>query len=195
MVKLNMGLKSALLSLAVISAMPVATTRTQEAPAAVSNAIMAFVKDHKVVFVGAAAWFIIDTRLRTRSREAFSMDDLKQDFADLLSSLNIFDTKLYKQLVFLFDKYVIGLPIKLEDATKRHPKDENGIVSTVKTKKMSQKPFGVYGLVDAYVLSKVKAFSENIPVIAGFYVMLKDPMQWFADANAKAIQGNKPSVR
>jgi len=175
MVKLNMGLKSALLAVTMMVAVP-ATTRTQEASSSVANTILSFVKSNKVAFVGAAALFIIDTRLRTRSRAEFSMDDLKQDFQELLNSMNILDSKLYKQLVFLFDKYVIGLPIKLEDCTKRMAKDEDGMVLTVKTKKLSQKPFGVYGLFDAYVLSQVKKFAtETCAAAALLYVYLHSP--------------------
>jgi hypothetical protein len=186
MVKLNMGLKSALLSLVVISAMPVATTHTQEMPSVVSNAVMSFVKDHKVAFVGAAAWFIIDTRLRTRTKATFSMDDLKQDFADLLTSLNVFDAQLYKQLVFLFDKYIIGLPIKIKDSTIRTQNADGSIVA-VKDNKLVQKPFGVYGLVDAYVLSQVKKFTtETVAAGALIYAYLKFPKLMFAGAEATA---------
>jgi hypothetical protein len=188
MANLNMGLKSALLAVTMLVAVP-ATTRTQATVASVSNSILSCVKSNKAAFIAAAALFIIDTRLRTRSRAEFSMDDLKQDFQDLLDSMNIFDSKLYKQLVFLFDKYIIGLPIKLEDASKRMAEDEDGMVLTVKTKKLSQKPFGVYGLFDAYVLSQAKKFAtETCSAAALLYVYLNSPAGFLSGAIENAVK-------
>ena len=177
MVGSNIGLKSSLLALATIFAIPAFITTKTQAASTVASSALSFVKNNKVAFIGAAAWFIIDTRLRTKARETFSMDDLKQDFTDLLDSLNIFDSKLYEQLVFLFDKYIIGLPIKLEDCQKRYAKDEEGTILILRTKKLTQKPFGLYGLLDAYVLMNVKKFLTETAAAAGLlYVYLNAPV-------------------
>lgn len=163
MIKLNKGVQSVLLALAMIVAVP-ATTKTAQMPAG-SNKALSFLANHKLAFTVAAAWFIIDTRLNTRKKVEFSMDDLKQDFEDLLKSLNVFDPALYKQLVFMFDKYIIGLPLKLDESIRILPKDEDGEVLKIKCKKLMQKPFGAYGLFDAYVLQRAKKFTTE--VVAG----------------------------
>lgn len=183
MMRLNMGLKSALLALTVMVVAPVATIRTQEAPIAITSTIMSFVKDHKVAFIAAAAWYIIDTRLNTRTKESFKMDDLQQDFKDLLDSLNIFDAKLYKQLVFMFDKYVIGLPIKVYEATI--PKEKDGACIRVKGKYLDQKPFGAYGLFDAYVIKPSKKFvTETFVGVALLYAYFRYPhLTWGGAVN------------
>ncbi len=187
MMKLNIGFKSVLCALTMMVAVPVTTKCTQQAPATASNAVLSCLKNNKVAFVAAAALFIIDTRLRTKARDSYSMDDLSQDFNDLLSSLNILDSKLYKQLCFLFDKYIIGLSIKLEDCTKKQAEDEDGMVLTLKTKKLSQKPFGVYGLFDAYVLSQVKKFTtETCAAAALLYVYLNYPAAFLQGAHTGA---------
>lgn len=167
MTKLNKSLQSALLALAMMVAIPTSTTKTQQVPVASSTAVRSFVAQHKLAFVMACAWFIMDTRLNTRRTEKvpFKMDDLKQDFQDLLDSLNIFDAKLYKQLLFLFDKYIIGLPLKLDEAVRILPKDEDGEILKIKGKKLMQKPFGAYGLLDAYVIQRAKKFTTE--VVAG----------------------------
>jgi hypothetical protein len=178
MMNSNKSLKRVLLSLAMIAAVQTITpSEPASAPVTVplSQTIRSFAKDYKMAFVGAAAWYIIDTRLRTRSKATFSMDDLKKDFKDLLNSLNVFDVKLYEQLVFLFDKYIIGLEIKIEDTTTKTEK-EDGSVVTIKGKKLVQKPFGVYGLIDAYVLKNAKKFTtETLVGAAGLYVYLTYP--------------------
>lgn len=180
MMKLNIGLKSALVALIIGVAVPTATTRTAAAPAAAaaSNALLNFVCKHKAKFVIAAIIYAIDTRLNTRAKPEveFSIDDLRGDFQELLNNLNIFDTKLYKQLMFLFDKYVIGLKVKIEEASKKYPADEKGVSLTLKTKKLTQKPFGIYGLFDAYLTTPAKKFTtETLVALAGLYIFLTDP--------------------
>lgn len=187
MIRLNMGLKSALLAVTMLVAVPTGTTKGAAAPAA-SNAIVTFIGQHKVKFVIAAIIYAMDTRLNTRPKADFSMDDLKGDFQELLDSLNIFDTKLYKQLLFLFDKYVIGLKVKIDPASQP-VKDENGVTKyTLKTKKLTQKPFGLYGLFDAYVLTNAKKFTtETLTAAAGLYVFLNAPYAlWNGEVNNKA---------
>lgn len=181
--KLNMGLKSALLALVVLATLPTATT-LPAAPAG-PNVFVSFISQHKVKFVIAAIIYAIDTRLNTRPKADFSMDDLKGDFEELLDSLNILDTKLYKQLLFLFDKYVIGLKVKIDPASQP-VKDENGVTKyTLKTKKLTQKPFGMYGLFDAYVLSNAKKFTtETLVAAAALYVYLNSPcIVWNGQVN------------
>jgi hypothetical protein len=165
------GLRSTLLALAMLTAAPATTTRAEGACSLrhIPQTLRSMLSGNKAAFVAAAFVFAVHTRLHTRPRADFSMDDLKQDFKDLLDSLNIFDTKLYNQLVFMFDKYIIGLPVKIEDSTTRTIK-EDGTIVAVKGKKLTQKPFGAYGLFDAYVLSQGKKFSDILVGTSALYI-------------------------
>ncbi len=186
MMSSKIGLKSVLLALAMIAAVPT-TTRAAQAPAPITpQVIVSFIAKNKEAFVAALTLFVIDTRLRTRGRNAeWSMSQLRSDFVELLNDFNIFDSKLYRQLLFLFDKYVIGLPVKLEDSSTR-TKEENGSVLVVKGKKLMQKPFGLYGLFDAYVLMQMKKFTEYVPTIGIFAVLLTNPVLSLELAATKA---------
>lgn len=187
MVSSNMGLKSVVLALVMIIAVP---TPSQASEAqTTTNAVVSFISQHKIAVVAIFGGFVIHTRLKTKARDSYKLEDLQEDFKELLHSFNIFEGKLYKQLLYMFDKYMIGLPIKLEDATTRKAKNENDEVVTVKSKKLTQKPFGAYGLFEAYVLLQMKPFMEYVPVIAGFYVLLSNPELSFENAVKKAQEG------
>jgi hypothetical protein len=186
---MNMRAKSALLALTMVIAGTVPfQSNAVDAPVVVKPTVMSFVSQHKLAFVVMTVFFAIHTRLHTRKKDSFKMDELRADFKEFLDSLNVFDTKTYKQLVYMFDKYAIGLPLKLEDGTTRTKDDAKpNEIKMVKGKVLIQKPFGMYGLFDAYVLSQMKKFTELFPAMAAFYVLLGSQEMAFQDAVKKAV--------
>jgi hypothetical protein len=173
MMIVNMRLKSLFLGLSIIAAAPVATTQAQDVYP--TNVLMNFANEHRVaVGLFFATWATFNARLQTRKKEDFKLADLRADFQELLDSLNIFDTKLYKQLLYMFDKYVIGLPVKIEDKMTRVKKNDE--IITVKGKVLQQKPFGLYGLTDAYALTPLKKLVEYLAPVAATYVLIVNPI-------------------
>ncbi len=68
----------------------------------------------------------------------------------------------------MYKRYVIGFPLK-------------------KSKILVQKPVGIYGLFDAYVLSQIKKFTEIFPAITGFYVLFDMLPMSYQDAIKKTF--------
>jgi hypothetical protein len=184
MMSSNISIKSALLALTMVVAAP--TANAQQAPKSPVSHAVTFTCNHPLaVSMFALTWGVFESRLRTRPKTDFKLEDLRQDFKDVLNSLNIFDSALYKQLLYMFDKYIIGLPIKIEETTTR-TKSDDGSVVTIKGKKLVQKPFGLYGYFDAYALMHMKKFIDYVPVIVGCYLLIDNPGQFFETAATKA---------
>ena len=181
MMRLNVGLKSTLLALAVLVAVPTTTTCAEQVPAPVSNAFCSI----QPVPVAMAVAFALWVRFKTKSDKEQFKSKPADDYKKLVESFDPFDAAFYKHLVMLFDKYVIGRKIKFESADI--PEDGR----TIKGKKvLTQEPYGALGLFDAYVLSQIEDFSKNIPMIAGFYVLLGSPhLPW--QGGIKKASGDK----
>jgi len=210
MMDVQKGLKSALLALAVIVAIPApmayAETTTEvkndqqpvkqdanvqkQEPMPI-DFVIAFVKQHPVA-LGATAlfWLIIHKRATTKPNAEYHMSDFKDDVKELLNALNIFDTKLYKQLLYMFDKYVVGLIFKKTEITKR-VKHDDGIITAEKDFKVKQKPFGIYGNIYSYLLLDLDKFNGYMPMLAGTYVLLTDPIKLLENLGKKATDGGK----
>lgn len=191
MMNSNKSLKTVLLSLAVIAAVPTKTTCAEMGNPL--QDIIGCARNHPVALSATVlSLYAMHRRLVTKptAKEPMSMDDLRADFKEFLSSLNIFDTKMYKQLVYMFDKYIIGLPVKIEETTTR-TKTEDGSVFSLHGKKLIQKPFGVYGLLHAYVLTDMDKFLAYIPTLAGMYVLLNTPDKFLGNAVEKAGTAGK----
>ncbi|HLJ31977.1 MAG TPA: hypothetical protein VKU36_06060, partial [Candidatus Babeliales bacterium] len=71
-------------------------------------------------------------------------------------------------------KYFVGARVRLDDQTIR-TKEENGTVTTIKRKKLSQKPSGLIGLLDAYILTQLKPITDFVTPAATFYVLIVNP--------------------
>lgn len=117
-------------------------------------------------------------RLDTKPSISYTFENWQQEIKDLFNSYNIFDAESRKIIINFFDKYVIGAPFKKKETTTR-TKKEDGSVFTVKGDKI-QKPVGLVGLVDAYVLMQLGNLTDFVPVIAGFYVLVNDPCGSFS---------------
>ncbi|HLC07009.1 MAG TPA: hypothetical protein VJJ26_02360 [Candidatus Babeliales bacterium] len=186
MMNSNIRVKSALLALTMIMAVP--TPSRAEVPAASEvNSVVVFAQNNPLLVTALVGFiYVVKTRLKTKPRQDYKLDQWRDDLKKLLNSFNIFDTKLYAQLVYIFDKYVVGAEFKREETTTR-TKNEDGSVFTVKGTKVVQKPFGVYGYVDAYVVKQMKDTVDLLPVAAAFYILLNNP-----DKSLKsAFTGNK----
>ncbi len=185
------SLKTVLLSLAVIAAVPTKTTCAET-----GNPLQAAItcaRNHPVALSATIlGLYVMHRRLVTKptAKVPYSMEDLREDFKEFLSSLNIFDAKMYKQLLHMFDKYIIGLQVKIEETTTR-TKNEDGSVFSLKGKKLIQKPFGAYGLFHAYVLTDMDKFLAYIPTLATMYLLLNNPEKSIDNALAKAASAGK----
>lgn len=181
MMKLNIG-KSALLAVAMMVAVPAACT--QEAPA--GSKLVCVIGQNKAASIAAAALFALWVDMKTNSNKEMFETTLTEDCNKIAQSFNLFDAEFYKKVATLLRKVIAGRPVKF--VNKDIPQEDG---STVKGKKtLGQAPYGALGLFDAYVLSQIKDFSENIPLLAGFYVLLGSPeFAWqntFKKASAEA---------
>lgn len=177
--KLNMGLKSALLVVTMMVAVP-ATTRTQEASA--KQKFTFVIGQNKAASLAAAALFAFWVDMKTNSNKEMFQTTLAEDCNNLVKSFDLLDGAFYKNVVTLLRKVIAGRPIKF--VQKDIPQEDG---STIKGKKtLNQTPYGVLGLFDAYVLSQIKDFTEHIPMLAGLYVLIGDPCGYYTKAYDKA---------
>ena len=167
MMRLNVGLKSTLLALAVIVAAP-ATMRAEVALPLLSSAVERLGTIQPVTTAALVTGFALWVRLQTKSDKEQFKTSAADDYKKLWESFDLLDTEFYQHLVMLFDKYVVGQKIKF--VQKDIPQEDG---STIKGKKtLSQEARGAFGLFDAYVLSQVKSFGEQLPALASLYLLL-----------------------
>lgn len=204
MMNVQKGLKSALLALAAIVAVPAPMAYAQEVKQEANQQvasqkkeampldfIISFVKHHPVALCGTAlVWLILHKRAMTKKADEYHMSDIKDDVRELLNSLNIFDSNLYKQILHMLDKYVVGLVFKKIEYTKR-VKNDDGSITTEKDFKVKQKPFGIYGNIYSYLLLDLEKFNAYVPMLASTYVLITDPAHLCEKLVAKAADGAK----
>ena len=179
MMHVNTHLRSLLLFLSVMMVFPIMGSESKAEPIPyITDVLISFATDHPVL-IGSfcAIWAMFNARLETRKTENFKISDLREDYKEFLDSLNIFDTKLYRQLIYMFDKYIIGVPVKIIDKAVRRKVDNE--IHTYKESHLKQKPFGLYGLTHAYVLKPLKSFMEFMVPLAGAYILIVSPIQSF----------------
>jgi|SRR5581483_11609688 len=144
--------------------------------------------------VAAGIFVAMWVRLRTKGSTNwdYKMSDWKADLKALMEEHNIFDVELYKQLVALFDKYVIGRQVSIIDTVRRE-KNEDGSITSYKRKKCDAKPFGVIGLIDAYVimqLEKIGEIGKNWDSAGNFFAKFDDSVTIVGDNNSVTITKN-----
>lgn len=162
----NARVKSALLALTIIAAVP-----TSSRAATPMDSVVAFAQQNPVLVSAMVGFtYAVKTRLKTKPKQDYKLDQWRDDLKELLNSFNIFDVKLYAQLVYIFDKYFVGSEFKREETTTR-TRNEDGSVVTIKGKKLVQKPFGVYGLFDAYVIKQMKDTTDMLPAAVAFCLL------------------------
>lgn len=176
MMNLNTRLKSAVLAVGmIISSGSFYSQATANEFGVLMGDFGQFLSDHKIVSFLALMAVIGEVRIMTRSRVEYDYSNWREDVMNLLNSYNIFDAKSRATIMAFFDKYWAGAIVKLDDTTTR-TKLEDGAIFTIKGKKLTQKPSGVMGYVDAYVLQQMKKIAELIPAVAAMYVLVIDPM-------------------
>jgi len=148
------------------------------------HTVASCVSHNKMASVVVALLVAAKIRLMTKPRANHSMKDFKEDVKTLLTSLNILDPKVRAHIIDFVDKYVVGVEYKIEE-TSTKTKNEDGSVFTIKGSKLTQKPFGIVGLLDAYVLAQVKKITDYIPTVAAFYLLINDPYKSFGAATKK----------
>jgi hypothetical protein len=146
MLSLNTRFKSAVLVLTLLTASQVCAISFSSLFTPKKIAVLTFV----------AMWI----RLRSKgSNYDYKISDWKEDLRQVMEDYNIFDIELYQKLVELFDKYVVGRQLSLLDVSYRSKSDDNTIM-TLKDKKLKCSPFGLVGLLDAYVIIQLEAIGK-----------------------------------
>lgn len=180
MMSLNRRLKSAALALTMVvsSASVCSDVVVNCAANDVMGRVLCSMSQNKLFSAIILAMVIGEIRIMTRSRVEYDYSDWRQDGINLLNSYNIFDAKSRATIMDFLDKYWAGAIVKLDD-TKTKTKLDDGSVFTIERKKLTQKPSGVMGLIDAYILQQAKKVTENIPAIAVLSVLIYDPKKHF----------------
>jgi len=192
MLSLNIRVQSAVLAcaMAVSSTGFCAESVANKATTSLAQGAVACISNNKVLSTVVLLLVMAKVRLMTKGRTELTMENFEQDVKNIFTSYNIFDAEVRARIMSFIDKYLVGVEFKLEDTTTR-TKNEDGSVFTIKGKKLTQKPFGIMGLFDAYVLAQAKKITDYIPAIAGFYLLINNPYGTFA--NAAANVAKKPS--
>ena len=177
MISLNMRGKATLLALTMLIAAP---ARSEN----LLDPVVSYVSNNKALSTALVCFFYgVHTRMVTKTGADYQLDQWKDDLKNLLASFNIFDANFYKQLVHLFDKYLIGLEFKKKESTKRI-KNDDGTVDTIKGDKVTQKPFGVYGYFNAYCMKPMKPFAEAVVAIVALTKLLDTPATAFKKSSS-----------
>jgi hypothetical protein len=187
MMSLNIRVQSAVLAcvMAVSSTSFCSASAVSNATTSLAQGAVACISNNKALSIVVGLVVIAKVRLMTKARTEYTMENFEQDVKNIFTSYNIFDAEVRAAIMNFIDKYLVGVEFKLEDTTTR-TKKEDGSVFTIKGKKLTQKPFGVMGLFDAYVLAQAKKITEYIPAIAGLYLLVNNPYGTFAHAAEKA---------
>lgn len=117
------------------------------------------------------ALLALKVRLDTKPRGTYNYDNWSQDIINLLGSYNIFDADSRATIMHCVDKYLVGYKFKKDEQAIR-VKEEDGSVVTTKRSKVTQKPSGFMGLIDAYVLQQLEVNNDLIPAAATMYVLI-----------------------
>jgi len=179
MVHFNARTKSALLACTmIVSANSSCIELSNPVPTIVSS-----VTANKAALLSTVVVILLalKVRLDTKPRGVYSYDNVQDDILDLLSSWNIFSAASRATIFNFIDKYFVGSKFKLDEITIR-TKEEDGSVMTTKRNKVSQKPSGLMGLFDAYVLQQLEADNKILPALAAMYLVITNPeLSWTKD--------------
>lgn len=175
MVSLNIRIKSAVLACAMVASSSSFGSQviTTSASNLASQAVACICNNKMASFV-VFAMVAGKIRIMTRSRVEYDYANWREDVTALLNSYNIFDAQSRATIMNFIDKYWAGAEVKLDDATTR-TKNDDGSVFTLKGKKLTQKPSGFMGLVDAYILQQLKKVTDFVPGIAACYLLINNP--------------------
>ena len=134
--------------------------------------------------------------LLTDQRVTYNYDNWTEDVKEFLSAFNVFNAESRAIIKRFIKKYFVGARLRLDDVTTR-TKEENGAVITVKRKKLSQKPSGFMGLLDAYIFTQMKTIAEFMTPAATVYALIINPLlmaqkEYNKSLDIKSENGAKP---
>jgi len=188
MISMNTYLKSLLLGLSIAATIPSMSN------AAESITLVDFVKEHPVgLSVIISLWIWAESHIRTSGspKEEYKWSDFPKDIKEAIS-YGILDKAFYKKLLFILKKYGFGVAVKLnKEKDKIETTLDNGVIKTrfIPETVLKQKPFGIYGMFDAYVLMHLKKFgTDYVPAIATIYMLLSNPVLSFEKAAEKVTK-------
>jgi hypothetical protein len=176
MIHFNMRAKSALLAFAIATATSNSFC-SQSSALPISSQITSFIMDNKTAILLSTIvglWVTGEIFLNTDRRVTYNYDNCIDDFKELFSAYNVFDAKSRAIIKHFIKKYFIGAKVRLDTMTKR-TKEADGSVVTVECKKLTQKPSGFIGLLDAYVFSQAKPITEFMTPAVTLYILITDP--------------------
>jgi hypothetical protein len=115
-------------------------------------------KKQVVVGLGFALWI----RLYTKPNKDYKSDNWREDLQVLLNSYNIFDAESRAKIMELADKWIVGRKLAVIDTKYKEKKDEFGGILIKHDKQIKSKPFGLMGLIDAYIFIQLKKLNTMI---------------------------------
>ena len=177
MMSINSRFMAAILAVAILTTSQVATVS-----AGISNM---FTPTKIGVFALVAMWIRLSTK---GSNYEYHLSDWKEDLRQVMEDYDVFDIELYKQLVRLFDKYMIGRQVSIIDAHYRTKSEDGTTIITLRDKKLKCRPFGLMGLFDGYVikqLEKVGDIGKHWDTTAHFFDKFDDAT---ADSNTIIVE-------
>ncbi len=89
----------------------------------------------------------------------YKLSDLPDDLKKILEVNGITDKKLYRRILKFINKYVVGKKLSIYDKTIRTKNDDGAIISK-KDKYVKSTPFGLIGLIDAYVILPLEGLGK-----------------------------------
>ena len=194
MMNFNVRAKSVLLAFAMIAS----TSNNfcgEKATTNVLTPVGTYIATHKGAIVGISAittLVILYDWLKTQQRVHYNYDNWMEDIKNLLKSYNVFDPESRAVIKHFIKKYLVGAELKLDEVTIR-TKEADGTVSTLKRKKLTQRPSGFMGLLDAYVFQQAKKITDVIPAMAGLCVLIMNPELIWGNALNKAMSSGTSS--
>lgn len=180
MMNFNIRAKSAMLAIAVAASIN-SSFCAEKTSANVFKAINNYITDNKrsVVGIGTVTLLVIlYDWLKTQQRVHYSYDNWMEDIKDLLKAYNILDPESRAVIKHFIKKYLVGAELKIDEVTIR-TKEADGTVSTLRRKKLTQRPSGFMGLLDAYVFQQAKKITDVMPAMAVLYAaIVKSDLVW-----------------
>lgn len=192
MMSLNVRVKSALLACAMVVSSNSFCTEMANPFAGIGASLVA---NQKAIAFSTLAVVLasLKVRLDTKPRGGYTFENWQQDVTDLMNSYNVFDTTSRATIINFIDKYFVGAKFKREETTTR-TKNDDGSVVTLKGTRVVQKPAGLMGLLDSYVLMQAEGLTELITPMAALYLLVNDPYGFFAREKGKIAKVEKPST-
>lgn len=183
MMNVSMRAKSFVLAGAIALSASNGFCMEQSVSATLDGAKAFFVANKPMIALSAfvSALIALKIRLDTKPRHTYDYETISEDLYNLLGAYNLFDADSRAIIREFIDKYFVGSKLKIDEQIVII-KEEDGTVVKTKRKKLTQKPSGFMGNLDAYVLEQLEPINEILPAAAAFYVLITQPqLAWTND--------------